>query len=180
MGWKKDNTAIFLPSGASSINQQAALHSPAAFGENKSCSKITDHPLQCFPVRDRAAAIPCCDAVGEDPLNGKVVEENYNPLDQGRSVQDPQEVLDMTPRNLSWQTLTSVPAVMDRQWWCFIRGSGGLIVVTVVCRAIWRPLFLKHLSGLPLLTVHLCLSCLSLWLCLAVSMLLFRLAPDEM
>lgn len=82
---------------------------------------------------------------GEDPLNGKVVEENYNPPDQGQSVQDPQEVLDMTPRNLNWQTLTSVPADMDRQWWCtakcFIRGYGRLIVVTVICMAIWRFTF---------------------------------------
>ena len=31
------------------------------------------HPLQCFPVRDRAVAMPYCDTVGKDALNGAAV-----------------------------------------------------------------------------------------------------------
>ena len=32
------------------------------------------HPLHCFPVRPRAVAIPYCDTVGKDAIDGAAVE----------------------------------------------------------------------------------------------------------
>ena len=36
------------------------------------------HALQCFPVRHRAVAIPNCDPVGKDALDGAAVEVHQN------------------------------------------------------------------------------------------------------
>ena len=49
------------------------------------------HPLQCLPVGDRAVAIPNCDAVGKDALDGAAVEVHQDLRRQMDLLQSPQE-----------------------------------------------------------------------------------------